>query len=127
MPQQAPRPIDQIIEVGDAGGAFGAGVGGGEGLCGTQPGGDVAGESRTVLKPKKPGDQIGKAACLLLVIRLGLRLARRNARSALFGEDDFAEIAKARRAFDRGERQPLVDDVGVAKAGRRAPSPHKLS
>jgi hypothetical protein len=47
-------------------------------------------------------------------MRLGLRLARRNPESVLFGQYDFAKLGKRSRPLDGREREPLLDHLGVA-------------
>ena len=74
--QQVPRPVDQVVEVGDAGSALGAGIGGGEGLARAQPGGDVGGEPGAVLTAQQLPDQHRQAPRMRFVMRLRLASGR---------------------------------------------------
>ena len=53
LAKQAPRPVDQIVEVGDARRALGLGIGCGERLARPQPGRNVGSEPRSVLKAQQ--------------------------------------------------------------------------
>ena len=60
--QQAPRPFDQVVEIGNAGGSLRLRVGFGERLACTQPRRNVSSKPRAVLDAQQTFDQIRKTA-----------------------------------------------------------------
>ncbi len=57
------------------------------------------------------------------VMRLGLRLAGRDARCAFFGQHYLAQLRQRRGPLDRRQREPIVDDARVTEAHFSAPFP----
>ena len=56
------------------------------------------------------------------IVRLGLRLARRDAKRIFVRKHDFAQLRQRCRTFNGCEPQPFVDQVGVPKTSLGAPS-----
>src|SRR5690348_4266268 len=91
LPQEAPRPLDQIVEVRHARGPLGLRVRVSERLPRLQPRGYFRREPRAVLNAQEIADQIGEAPGVRLVVRLGLGLAGRDLERPSFGEDDLSQ------------------------------------
>ena len=70
--QQPPRPVDEVVEVGDARGALGRCVGAGERLPGPQARGHVCSKPRAALDAEQLADQRRKPARMRFIMRFGL-------------------------------------------------------
>ncbi len=121
LAEQAASPFDEVVEVGDPGAALGPGVGLGELPPGAKARGHFGGEQGAVLDAQQLGDQHRETPGVRFIMRFGLRLTRGDPRSPLFGENHLAQVGQSRRALDRRQREPLVDDLGIAEAGLGAP------
>ena len=98
--EQPPRPVDQIVEVRDTGGALGTSVSRGEGLPRAKPGCDISRKPGTVLDAQQLTDQHRKTPGMRLIMRVGLRLAGTDPKRVLLGQYDLAKLVEPRRPLD---------------------------
>ena len=121
-PQQGPCPVDQVVEVGDAGRSLGPGVGSRERLASPQSRGNVRREPRGSLHREQFADPRRDLLGMAVIVRIGLELAgRRLAEVALAGEDHQRQIGKRAGPFRGVHRQPALDLLDDLLSGRRAP------
>jgi hypothetical protein len=104
-----PSPFDEVVEIGDAGGALGLGIGPGERLPRSKARSNVRCQPSAPLNTQKLSDQNGKASRVRFVVRLCLRLARRNAERVLFSQHHLAQLRECRGPFDWRQLQPSID------------------
>ena len=99
--EEAARPVDEVVEIGHARGPFGARVGQREGLPRAQARRDVGGEFRAALNAQELADELREPAGVILVLGLGLGLARVDFGRAFIGLDDLAKVVQPRGSLDR--------------------------
>src|SRR3954447_25354476 len=79
LPQELPRPVDEVVKVGDPGRALGRGISLSECLASTQTAGDVRGKPRAVLQLQHLADEVGEVARAVFILRIELGLSGINA------------------------------------------------
>ena len=122
LPEQHPRPFDEVVEVGDAGRALGPRIGRGEGLARPEPCRDVRRQFRPALKPQQRADALGETLRVALIIGIGLHLARLgDAKPPLPVKTIAASSGSAAARAEGARRQPALDALDHAKPGRLAP------
>ena len=118
--EQAPRPGDEVVEIGDPGGALGEAVGAGEGLAGAKARGLDRGEDRRRgAGARRLTSQCANSPTQVGVVGVDLELARGHlARLALGGDELLADAVEQRDPLERrgGEEGGQIGGDGLRRS-----------